>query len=89
MWCGGFGRQAHLGPHRAQIDVGDVSRLVGGGPGLRQDWLASAVPANGSKSRATPGAQIYIEASRIYLGTPGLTPAHTELMTNTVTPPLT
>jgi alkylation response protein AidB-like acyl-CoA dehydrogenase len=31
---------------------------------------------------------IYIEAGRIYLGTPGLTAAHTELMTNTFTPPL-
>jgi hypothetical protein len=35
------------------------------------------------------GDQVYVEAGRTYLKTPGLTPAHMEMMTTTFAPPLT
>jgi indole-3-acetate monooxygenase len=64
--------------------------LASGSEGLRNGSLLQRCfrDAHAATQHLFTGAQIYIEAGRIYLGTPGLTSAHTELMTNTVTPPL-
>jgi alkylation response protein AidB-like acyl-CoA dehydrogenase len=65
--------------------------LASGSEGLRNGSVLQRCfrDAHAASQHLFTGSQIYIEAGRIYLATPGLTPAHTELMTNTVTPPLT
>jgi alkylation response protein AidB-like acyl-CoA dehydrogenase len=65
--------------------------LAAGSVGLRNGSVIQRnfLDAHAATQHLFTGAQIYIEAGRIYLDTPGLTAAHTELMTTTFAPPLT
>jgi len=64
--------------------------LAAGSVGLRNGSVIQRnfLDAHAATQHLFTGAQIYIEAGRIYLDTPGLTAAHTELMTTTFAPPL-
>lgn len=64
--------------------------LNAGSAGLRNGSVLQRCfrDAHAASQHLFTGPQVYVDAGRIYLGTPGLTPAHTSLMTVTVTPPL-
>jgi alkylation response protein AidB-like acyl-CoA dehydrogenase len=72
-------------------EITEAVYLASGSQGLRNGSVLQRCfrDAHAASQHLFTGAQVYIEAGRIYLRTPGLTPAHTELMTTTVTPPLT
>ena len=64
--------------------------LASGSEGLRSGSVIQRCfrDAHAAAQHLFTGPQVYIDAGRIYLRTPGLTSRHTELMTRTVTPPL-
>jgi indole-3-acetate monooxygenase len=82
-----------LATTHAVMTAAEVTRAVyvnSGSEGLRN---GSAIQrcfrdAFAASQHLFTGDQVYVEAGRIYLKTPGLTPAHMEMMTITFAPPL-
>ena len=64
--------------------------LNSGSAGLRNGGVLQRCfrDAHAASQHLFTGPQVYVEAGRIYLGTPGLTPAHTQMMQSTFAPPL-
>jgi indole-3-acetate monooxygenase len=82
-----------LATTHAVMTVAEVVRAVyinSGSEGLRNGSVIQRCfrDAYAASQHLFTGDQVYVEAGRIYLKTPGLTPAHTEMMTTTVAPPL-
>lgn len=82
-----------LASTHAVFTAADITRrcyLASGSVGLRN---ASTIQrcfrdAHAASQHLFTGPQVYVDAGRVYLATPGLTPAHLDLMWRTVTPPL-
>jgi indole-3-acetate monooxygenase len=64
--------------------------LNSGSAGLRNGGVLQRCyrDAHAASQHLFTGRQVYVEAGRIYLGTPGLTPAHRQMMVSTYAPPL-
>jgi alkylation response protein AidB-like acyl-CoA dehydrogenase len=82
-----------LAATHAVFTAADITRsvyLASGSEGLRNASVIQRCfrDAHAAAQHLFTGPQVYIDAGRIYLRTPGLTPRHTELMSRTVTPPL-
>ena len=65
--------------------------LNSGSAGLRNGSVLQRCyrDAHAASQHLFTGPQVYVEAGRIYLNTPGMTPAHTQMMVATFAPPLT
>ena len=82
-----------LAATHAVFTAADITRsvyLASGSEGLRNGSVIQRCfrDAHAAAQHLFTGPQVYIDAGRIYLRTPGLTSRHTELMSRTVTPPL-
>jgi len=64
--------------------------LNSGSAGLRNGGVLQRCyrDAHAASQHLFTGPQVYVEAGRIYLNTPGLTPAHMQMMVSTYAPPL-
>ena len=64
--------------------------LASGSVGLRNGSVIQRCfrDAHAATQHLFTGPQVYVDAGRIFLDTPGLTPRHLDLMWRTVTPPL-
>jgi alkylation response protein AidB-like acyl-CoA dehydrogenase len=82
-----------LAATNAVFTAAEITRSVylsSGSEGLRNGSVIQRCfrDAHAAAQHLFTGPQVYIDAGRIYLRTPGLTSRHTELMSRTVTPPL-
>jgi alkylation response protein AidB-like acyl-CoA dehydrogenase len=82
-----------LATTHAVMTAAEVARSVyinSGSEGLRNGSVIQRCfrDAFAASQHLFTADQVYVEAGRIYLRTPGLTPAHLDMMTTTYTPPL-
>ena len=82
-----------LATTHAVMTAAEVARAVyinSGSEGLRNGSVIQRCfrDAFAASQHLFTADQVYVEAGRIYLKTPGLTPAHMEMMTTTFAPPL-